>query len=96
MTHEPLRPVAPPLPARLPLLEDPDHPGLFVVRRIGFLTLLLVAGLGALMLVAGWLVRLTVSVPDAVPPRTESVTLGTYVFRQLGHARLPGPGGGTP
>ncbi|RYZ42086.1 MAG: hypothetical protein EOO71_09335 [Myxococcaceae bacterium] len=94
MTNEPPRPVASPLPARLPLLEDPDHPGLFVVRRIGILTFLLVVGLGAGMLLAGSLVRLTVSVPDAVPPRTESITLGTYVFRQLEHARLPGAGGG--
>ncbi|RKH47486.1 two-component sensor histidine kinase, partial [Corallococcus llansteffanensis] len=47
MTHEPPRPTAPPLPTRLPLLEDPEHPGLFVVRRIGTLTLLLVAGLCA-------------------------------------------------
>ncbi|RKH16686.1 hypothetical protein D7X74_14695 [Corallococcus sp. CA047B] len=90
MTNQPPRPVAPPLP----LLEDPDHPGLFVVRRIGILTFLLVAALGSVMLLAGSLVRLTVAVPDAVPPRTESITLGTYVLRQLGHARLPGPGGG--
>ncbi|WP_147444633.1 hypothetical protein [Corallococcus sp. CA053C] len=93
MTPEPSRPTAPPLPARLPLLEDPAHPGLFIVRRIGTLTLLLVVGLCAAMLLAGSLVQMTVLVPGEDPPRRESVSLGAYVFRQLGHWRLPGPGG---
>ncbi|MBZ4376259.1 hypothetical protein [Corallococcus sp. AS-1-6] len=92
MANEPPRP----LPSRLPLLEDPDHAGLFVVRRIGTLTLLLVLALGAGMALAGSLVRLTVSVPDAVPPRTESVSLGTYVFRQLKHWSPSRPGGSSP
>ena len=92
MTHESPRPT-PPLPARLPLVEDPEHPGLFVVRRIGTLTLLLVAGLCVAMLLAGSLVQLTVLVPGEEPPRRESVSLGTYVFRQFGHSRPPGPGG---
>ena len=92
MTHEPSR-TPPPLPARLPLVEDPEHPGLFIVRRIGTLTLLLVAGLCAGMVLAGSLVRLTVLVPGEDPPRRESVSLGTYVFRQLRHGGLPGPGG---
>ncbi|NRD53883.1 hypothetical protein D7Y11_19855 [Corallococcus sp. AB018] len=83
MANELPRPTAQPLPSRLPLLEDPDHAGLFVVRRIGTLTLLLILVLGAGMVLAGSLVHLTVSVPDAVPPRTESVSLGTYVFRQM-------------
>ncbi|RKH72610.1 hypothetical protein D7X55_18105 [Corallococcus sp. AB049A] len=80
----------------LPLLEDPDHAGLFVVRRIGMLTALLIIVLGAGMALAGSLVHLTVSVPDAVPPRTESVSLGTYVFRQLQQWRPSGPGGTAP
>ncbi|WP_223642926.1 hypothetical protein [Corallococcus sp. EGB] len=82
--------------APLPLLEDPDHAGLFVVRRIGTLTLLLVVVLGAGMALAGSLVHLTVSVPDAVPPRTESVSLGTYVLQQLKHWRPSRLGGGSP
>ncbi|WP_375743399.1 hypothetical protein NR800_35145 [Corallococcus interemptor] len=96
MANEPPRPTSQPLPSRLPLLEDPDHAGLFVVRRIGTLTLLLVLALGAGMALAGSLVRLTVSVPDAVPPRTESVSLGTYVFRQLKHWSPSRPGGSSP
>lgn len=84
------------LPSRLPLLEDPDHPGLFIVRRIGTLTLLLIAGLGGGMLLAGSLVRMTVSVPDTRPPRTESVSLGEYVFQQLQHWRHSEPGGAAP
>lgn len=96
MAHEHPRPSPPPLLSRLPLLEDPDHAGLFVVRRIGTLTLLLVVVLGAGMALAGSLVHLTVSVPDAVPPRTESVSLGTYVFQQLKHWRPSRLGGGAP
>ncbi|MFB1484161.1 hypothetical protein [Corallococcus sp. RDP092CA] len=96
MTNEPPRSSAPPLPSRLPLLEDPDHAGLFVVRRIGTLTLLLVVVLGAGMGLAGSLVHLTVSVPDAVPPRTESVSLGAYVFRQLKHWSPSRLGGTSP
>ena len=72
---------------RLPLLEDPEHPGLFVVRRIGLITLLLVGVLGAGMGLAGSLVHLTVSVPGAEPPRTESMSLGAYVLEQLRHPR---------
>ena len=78
---------------RLPLLEDPDHAGIFIVRRIGLLTLLLVVGLGVGMALAGSLVRLTVSVPGADPPRTQSMTLGAYVLEQLRHTR-PGASGG--
>ncbi|MBN8228782.1 hypothetical protein JYK02_14835 [Corallococcus macrosporus] len=93
MANEPPRPTLPPLPSHLPLLEDPDHAGLFVVRRIGTLTFLLVGVLCAGMALAGSLVRLTVSVPESVPPRTESVSLGTYVLRQLQHWKPSGTGG---
>lgn len=82
-------PETPPLPdlGQLPLLADPEHPGLFVVRRIGLLTLVLVGVLGAGMGLAGSLVHLTVSVPGADPPRTESMSLGAYVLEQLRHPR---------
>ncbi|AFE04055.1 hypothetical protein COCOR_01431 [Corallococcus coralloides DSM 2259] len=91
MAHELPRPTAP-----LPILEDPDHAGLFVVRHIGTLALLLVLALGTGMALAGSLVRLTVSIPDAVPPRTESVSLGTYVFRQLKLWSPSRPGDASP
>ncbi|RKH74199.1 hypothetical protein [Corallococcus aberystwythensis] len=96
MATELPRPTASPLPSRLPLLEDPDHAGLFVVRRIGTLTFLLVGVLCVGMGLAGSLVHLTVSVPDAVPPRMETVSLGTYVFRQLGHWKPSRSGGTAP
>ncbi|WP_375756923.1 hypothetical protein [Corallococcus exercitus] len=96
MANELPRPTAPPLPSTLPLLEDPDHAGLFVVRRIGTLTFLLVAVLCAGMALAGSLVHLTVAVPEAVPPRTESVSLGTYVLRQLQHWKPSRAGGSAP
>ncbi|GMU00956.1 hypothetical protein KH5H1_50760 [Corallococcus caeni] len=96
MANELPRPTAPPLPSTLPLLEDPDHAGLFVVRRIGTLTFVLLVVLGAGMALAGSLVHLTVSVPDAIPPRTESVSLGTYVMRQLQHWKPSRAGGSAP
>ncbi|HEX8704289.1 MAG TPA: hypothetical protein VF815_35990 [Myxococcaceae bacterium] len=90
MTNPPPRPVSLPSPRELPLLEDPEHPGRFVVRRIGTLTLLLVGGLCAAMLLAGSQVRLEVPVPGEGAPRVESVSLGHYVLRQLGLWPLPG------
>lgn len=96
MENLPPRPTASPRLTRLPLLEDPEHPGLFVVRRIGTLTVLLVTGLCAAMLLAGSRVRLSVPVPGETPPRTESVSLATYVLRQLGRASGPEPGGVAP
>lgn len=77
-------------PPRLPLLEDPEHPGVFVVRRMGTLTLLLIGGLGAAIFLAGSLVRLNVPVPGGNPARVEPVSLGHYVVRQLGLWPLPG------
>ncbi|NOK15517.1 hypothetical protein [Corallococcus carmarthensis] len=96
MANELPHPTASPRPSRLPMLEDPDHAGLFVIRRIGTLTFLLIAALAAGMGLAGSLVHLTVSVPDAVPPRTESVSLGTYVFRQLQRWSPSRTGGAAP
>ncbi len=96
MANEPPRPVALPSPPRLPLLEDPPHPGLFIVRRIGTLTLLLIAGLCVAILLAGSLVRLDVPVQGGGPARVESVTLATYLTRQLERWRPPGLGGAAP
>jgi hypothetical protein len=76
-------PRAPALPP-LPLLEDPaDQRGLFFVRRVVLLTVLLIAALAAGMALAGSLVRVSVPVPGEA--RRESLSLGTYVLRQLRH-----------
>ena len=72
----------------LRLLEDPAHPGAFVVKRFGTLSVLLIVGLGVGLSLVGTLVRLQVPVPGAEPPRRESVSLARYVARELG---LPWP-----
>ncbi|QRK07405.1 hypothetical protein JQX13_46545 [Archangium violaceum] len=84
MANEPPRLIELPSPPRLPLLEDPDHPGVFVVKRIGMLTALLVGGLCTALLLAGSFVRLDVPVQAEGATRMESMTLGAYVARQLG------------
>lgn len=82
--------------SHLPLLEDPEHPGVFVVNRLGTLTALLIGVLCVGMLLAGSLVRLNVPAQGEGPPRMESVSLGAYVARQLGLSKLPGLGGAAP
>ncbi|KFA88005.1 hypothetical protein [Archangium violaceum] len=83
-------------PPHLPLLEDPDHPGVFIVNRLGTLTALLIGILCVGMLLAGSFVRLDLPVQGEHPSRTESVSLGTYLARQLGLSKLPGLGGTAP
>jgi hypothetical protein len=90
------RDVPPNEPPHLPLLEDPEHPGVFIVNRLGTLTALLIAVLCVGMLLAGSLVRLHVPVQGEGPPRRESVSLGEYVARQLGLSKHLGLGGAAP
>ncbi|WPB82508.1 hypothetical protein KYC5002_25765 [Archangium violaceum] len=85
-----------PEPPHLPLLEDPDHPGVFIVNRLGTLTALLIGALCVGMFLAGSFVRLDIPVQSEGPPRTKSVSLGTYLARQLGLSKLPGLGGAAP
>jgi hypothetical protein len=66
----------PPRPrAPLRLVPDPQHPGAFVVRHVGTLSVLLVGGLLTGLCLVGALVRLNAPEP---------MSLGRYVARELG------------
>ncbi len=84
MANEPLHPVPPPRPSRLPQMKDPTHLSLVGVENMGLLTLQRVVLVCSALLLAGSLVHLRVPVQDGDMMLMKTVSLNRYVADRLG------------